>query len=152
MALHRRLNGSALGSHQSVLQTAKDASPGTTLTQFLLGESPTVNLPQMKRERLWSVMLNADKRDIETKGKSSSSALMHYLGTLRCAFSACNEYWKCQWFFFSWNWVKWSWICSNITAIPSLICQHDCSFKSSEEIPFTLMQFCSETLLFVCCG
>lgn len=58
----------------SVLQATKDVCPGTTPTQSLLGENPTVNLPQMKREGLWSVTLNADKRAIETKGRTSSSA------------------------------------------------------------------------------
>lgn len=47
---------------------------GTALIQSLLCENPTMHLPWLKRERLWSVMLNADKRTIEMKGKPNSSA------------------------------------------------------------------------------
>ena len=105
-----------------------------------------IHLPWMKRESLWSVMLNTDKRAVETKGKPNSYAFNTLLGTLRCAVSACDEYRKPCWII-PWNWIKWSWICSDITAysFPDVSILHDCFLKGSEEIPSMPKRCCSES-------
>lgn len=74
-----------------------------------------MHLPCLKREGLWSVMLNADKRTTETKGNLTLLPLIHYLGTLTYVVSACDDYRKPCWIFL-WNWIKWIWVCSDFAA------------------------------------
>lgn len=67
--------------------------PGITLTQSLLCENPTIHLPWLKRKGLWSVMLNADKRATETKGKPNSSAFNTLIRNLEMC---CLSLWWLQ--------------------------------------------------------
>lgn len=108
-------DASAGGSHQSILQNTKAVCPGTTLTQSLLCENSTIHLPWLKREGLWSVMLNADKRAIETKGKPNTSAFNTLFRNLEMC---CISLWWLQkpFWIFPWNWIKWIWVCSEIAA------------------------------------
>lgn len=91
----------------------------------------------MKRESLWSVTLNADKRAIETKGKTSSSAFNALFKNLEMCCLSLRWVLQVLLIFFSWSWIKWGWICRNITtySFADVWTLHDCFLRAQRKFP-----------------